>query len=645
VARWTNRCITGATIGAAVVLGLTPVAALGSPKPGVQDAATTLAERYSPVVRLVDRSGDCGNDDAMRPTNVNAVLDNREVALRGPWDATNLVKVGPTGEDLSHGLAGYNLDFPGNPLSPGCSYVDWARQIDKTSPPTVYAHVATEAGFPGKLSLQYWFFYIFNDWNNKHEGDWEMVQLDFHAGNAEQALEAPPYEVGYSQHESAERAIWGDSKLQLVDGTHPVVYPSLGSHANYYSSNLFLGSSAAEGVGCDDTVGPSQTIRPEVAVVPQTDYVGQFPWLAYFGRWGERRQAFYNGPTGPNEKGRWTAPISWADATWRNQSYAIPDGDRLGHTTTSFFCSAIGAGSNLLTTIVGDPSPSLIILAVALVLLLWLGSRTRWSPTAPFRVRRRRSWGSLVTTAFRMYRTHPRLFLGIGLAFIPAGLIAAGVQYLVFGLGFLEPLVDSVGASNAFVQILVFALSVFLTLVALTLVQGVTAVAVTELDAGHPIGVRTAYRIGFGRIRRLMLTLLIVIVIVALLELTLIGAVVAVWLVVRWSLLAQAVVLPDSEVGPLRRSSRLTKRHWWKTATVNGVVVGLGLLIGPVVGAILLIITNASFGFVDIVAALVNVVVLPFVAIATTYLYYDLEVRRLLVDPKPTTARDLPAEA
>ena len=644
--RRTMRRATSATaLGAVIALGLMPSAALGSPRASAQDAATTLADRYAPVVRLVDRSGSCGNDDAMRPTNVNAVLDNREVALRGPWDATNLVKVGPTGDDLSHGLEGYNLDFPGSAVSPGCSYVDWAQRIDKTSPPTVYAHVATQADAPGKLSLQYWFFYLFNDWNNKHEGDWEMVQLNFHANTAEQALQAPPYEVGYSQHESAERATWGASKLQLVDGTHPVVYPSLGSHANYYSSSLFLGRSAAEGVGCDDTVGPSTTIRPDVVVVPQTDYVGQFPWLAYLGRWGERRQAFYNGPTGPNAKGRWTSPISWADQTWRDKSYAIPDGDRLGHTTTSFFCTAIEAGSNLLTTIVGDPSPALIALAVVVILLLWLASRTRWSPSSPFRIRRRRAWGSLITTAFRMYTEHPRLFLGIGLLFIPVGLITAGIQYLLFGVGFLEPLVDAVGASNAFVQVLVFSLSVFLTLVALTIVQGATAVAVTELDAGHPIDVRTAYRIGFGRIRSLMRALLIVIVIVALLDLTVIGAVVAVWLVVRWSLLAQAVVLRDSNAGPLRHSARLTKRHWWKTASITGLVVGLGLLIGPAVGAILLIITSASFGFVDIAGALINVVVLPFVAITTTYLYYDLEVRRRLAEPRPRTAAELPAEA
>ena len=91
-----------------------------------------------------------------------------------------------------------------------------------------------EAAKPGQLALQYWFFYLFNDYNDKHEGDWEMIQLDFAASDPAQALTQTPDEIGYSQHEGAERAHWGDSKLEVVDGTHPVVYPAAGSHANYY---------------------------------------------------------------------------------------------------------------------------------------------------------------------------------------------------------------------------------------------------------------------------------------------------------------------------------------------------------------------------------------------------------------------------
>jgi hypothetical protein len=29
--------------------------------------------------------------------------------------------------------------------------------------------VATDPAHPGTLALQYWFFYVFNDFNNKHE--------------------------------------------------------------------------------------------------------------------------------------------------------------------------------------------------------------------------------------------------------------------------------------------------------------------------------------------------------------------------------------------------------------------------------------------------------------------------------------------
>ena len=128
--------------------------------------------------------------------------------------------------------------------------------LTKGTQPTVYAHVATDPGYPGKLALQYWFFYPFNDFNNTHEGDWEMTQLVFDAADATEALTKDPTKVGYSSHEGAEGAAWGDEKLEIVDGTHPVVYPAAGSHANKFTAALYLGSSADAGVGCDDTVGP-----------------------------------------------------------------------------------------------------------------------------------------------------------------------------------------------------------------------------------------------------------------------------------------------------------------------------------------------------------------------------------------------------
>ena len=291
-----------------------------------------LAERYAPVVMLVEQPEECGPGEPYEPMDVNLLFGEPTVALRGPWNSTDLVKIGPSAGDLA-GLYEYHLDFPGSPLEPGCGYEQWARRISKGSEPTVYAHVATDPGFPGKLALQYWFFYAFNDFNNTHEGDWEMIQLVFDAGDAAAALqEDHPAEVGYSSHEGAERAAWGDDKLQIVDGTHPVVFPAAGSHANKFTEALYIGSSADAGVGCDDTQGPHVELRPAVRTIPSDPQAASdaFPWITFEGRWGELQKAFFNGPTGPNLKDQWTAPIEWAEG-WRDRSYGVPDGRPAGH--------------------------------------------------------------------------------------------------------------------------------------------------------------------------------------------------------------------------------------------------------------------------------------------------------------------------
>ena len=199
------------------------------------------------------------------------------------------------------------------------------ERVTKGTQPTVYAHVATDPGFPGKLALQYWFYYVFNDWNNTHEGDWEMIQLVFDAKDAREALSGRPVSVGYSQHEGAERANWGDEKLELVDGTHPVVHPAAGSHANFYDEALFLGSQGSEGVGCDDTRGPTRELRPIVRTIPSDPAAARaaFPWIGFEGRWGELQKAFFNGPTGPNLKAQWTEPIR-SSQDWRERSIGVP---------------------------------------------------------------------------------------------------------------------------------------------------------------------------------------------------------------------------------------------------------------------------------------------------------------------------------
>jgi len=191
-----------------------------------------------------------------------------------------------------------------------------------------YAHLAAEAGRPGRLALQYWFFYDFND---KHEGDWEMIQLVFHAPDANAALASGPSEVAYSQHGGAEGADWGDDKLER-QVSRPLVYAAAGSHANYFSSKLWLGRGAAEGFGCDDTRGPCDTIRVQAIVVPTAvaSPDDQYAWLAFPGRWGGLERGVNNGPTGPSTKSQWLEPISWQERTRARRASAFRRRGRSG---------------------------------------------------------------------------------------------------------------------------------------------------------------------------------------------------------------------------------------------------------------------------------------------------------------------------
>ena len=233
-----------------------------------QSPEQELAQRYAPVVRLVAQPEPCKHGEPFEPIDADLVLGNPEVALHGPWSESAVLKVGPTGKDLSAGLFGYHLDFPGDALHPGCDYENWERHLIPGTKPRTYARVVTEPRHPHQLALQYWFFYVYNDWNDKHEGDWEMIQLDFPVGTAAEALVQPAARgrVQPARGRRARRVGLGQAPDRRRNP--PVVYPAMGSHANYYSANLWLGRSAAQGVGCDDTVGPSRQLRPEVVLFP-----------------------------------------------------------------------------------------------------------------------------------------------------------------------------------------------------------------------------------------------------------------------------------------------------------------------------------------------------------------------------------------
>jgi len=96
--------------------------------------------------------------------------------------------------------------------------------------PTVYGREfrVEENTVNEKIILQYWFFYIYNDWDNKHEGDWEMIQIHL-------SKEKQPESIVYGYHHSGESFNWtdgedGEDGEFKKNGNHPIVYVTLGGH-------------------------------------------------------------------------------------------------------------------------------------------------------------------------------------------------------------------------------------------------------------------------------------------------------------------------------------------------------------------------------------------------------------------------------
>jgi hypothetical protein len=139
---------------------------------------------------------------------------------------------------------------------------------------------------------------------------------------------------------------------------------------------------------------------------------------------------------------------------------------------------------------------------------------------------------------------------------------------------------------------------------------------------------------------------LVAVVIVALVGLTAIGNILGIWLIVRWSLLAQVIALEDaSAFEALHRSGRLVRGNWWRVGSLLLFVTVIAVLLGPLCGTLLLFVTHASFDFINLVSSVINAVVLPFTAIATTYMYFGLLVERELEGETAEVGDVLPAEA
>jgi hypothetical protein len=97
-----------------------------------------------------------------------------------------------------------------------------------------------------------------------------------------------------------------------------------------------------------------------------------------------------------------------------------------------------------------------------------------------------------------------------------------------------------------------------------------------------------------------------------------------------------------SAVAGRRGSSALVRGRWLRVASLVGVGALLALAAGPVLGAVLILLTDAPLPLLNLIAGVVYALAMPFVALTTTYLYFDIRVCEAL---EPEHAPDpLPAE-
>jgi MFS family permease len=579
-----------------VVLAALGAMALTAPRAAAQAPSDEeVLTRFAPVLLVREQGEECGDGERFLPVAVESILGRDDVTLRD--EHGNVVRQAPTVADLVGGNANLWIDLPGNTLDPGCDYERWFDSLGAT--PAVYGRVTEERD---QLVLQYWFFWVYNQWNDVHEGDWEMVQLVFDTDDLADLMTSLPLTYAYAQHEGSEYATAGDAKVQLADGTHPVVYAAQGSHAAFFSPSRWFGKSGATGFGCDDTSGPSTQLFPDVIVMPRdAPTTGEFAWLSFLGHWGEKAPAFDNGPTGPITKTQWNSPVTWVDDEGREDAVKLPFA---ASAATESFCRLSEKGSLIFNRLLDRPLLVITVLAAlvaALVIIVIASSR------------------GLLRGAARAWRQGAGAYARLGLLSVLGALLAMVGQWMLVRWTSVGTLLDVVESGSAWSGML-------LGVIDLALVVPATAWVMSATVATH----RRARTEG-GRVRPVwwggvsaFFTALVLVL------LGLAAALVALLLIVvsRWMLGPPVGVSENSGfASSLTRSHRLIRGHGWRAL---GLVITVSLILGlaGVIGALVLVLTPFTFAVARIVVAAVAVVLVPYAALIVSSFYDQLVERR-----------------
>lgn len=573
-----------------------------------------LLARFAPVIAVRAQPTACESGEPYLPMAVEQLFEVPGLLLRGP-DAQTVET--PTLDDLA-GIspgADWHIDVPGNALRPECSY---ERLYDGlAAAPVTYGRIVMDPDHPGKLVVQYWFFYVFNDWNDRHEGDWEMIQLVFDAEDPTAALDAEPVQVMFAQHEGGELSDWNGGPLQRRDDTHPVVFVGEGSHASYFSSERWFGKSAQSGFGCDDTRPTLDEVSPQVVRLR-----GDEPWLAFTGRWGEEQPSFNNGPTGPSTKTQWASPVTWVEEEGRVGAVELPSD---GSFATSAFCATVRFGSLAFLRFLDSPAQVVLAVSTIVLAMVLIVRRTTWRGASLAPILQQRRAGQHLGAGILLVRTYPALFAPIGALLPIAGLVAVVLQWLISERTELGDGLDLVGSGSPWGSVVVALLGVVIIMPVTSIVY--VAVAAAVRDLAHDT-VTASWSRALGSVRhhpRGVVAELFTRGVTNSLLFTVVLSPLAVWLLARWCVVAASSL---ESPHPVRRSAFLTRGQRARTGALAGLVAALSIAIPALCATLLLLLTGWSFFLVNVITSLVAAIVIPVTAATMALLHGDLVVER-----------------
>jgi hypothetical protein len=211
----------------------------------------------------------------------------------------------------------YSLAVQGHNIRNGAfSYVDVQTEIlAYGGRPVVYWNYKSE-----DRTLQYWFFYVFNDFQNVHEADWEQITLQLDGDH--------PSRVGFSSHNGGQRIDWSalDDRRGRVDD-HVLVFVAKGSHANYFQPGTHPVHDCAylckdRSDGCGLKLPPTDYVLRELE---PNEFSGDYSsgnFIAKGPKGPKFKLNFKPNVSDPRTRPTFTKPLGWLNGARLTKPYA-----------------------------------------------------------------------------------------------------------------------------------------------------------------------------------------------------------------------------------------------------------------------------------------------------------------------------------